>query len=124
MAPDPHGQRDSRSSPLLVGHGTRFQCHALSASSAFITSSIGSTLMTHGLNVQTISVSPMVVATGFQQSIVWRVDLTFLGTPILISPAFVVSMGNAIAALGGAHANSIWEAHEDLVTVSRVAAPP
>ena len=97
---------------------------AASTETAEITSSIRSTLTTHGLNVQSISISPMIVATGFQQSIVWRVDLTYVGTPILISPAFVVSMGNAIAALGGVHANSIWETHEDLVTVSHVAAPP
>jgi hypothetical protein len=97
---------------------------AASTETAEVTSSIGSTLMTHGLNVQTISISPQVVTTGFQQSIVWRVDVTYVGTPILISPAFVVSMGNAISALGGAHANSIWETNEDLVTTSHAAAPP
>ena len=64
------------------------------------------------------------IATGYQQTVEWRVDVTYLGEPILISPAFVVSMGNGIAALGGAHANSIWEANEGLVTLSRSVAPP
>lgn len=95
-----------------------------STETAEITSSIGSTLMTHGLNVQTISATPTSIGTGYQQTIQWRVDVTFVGEPILISPAFVVAMGNAIADLGGPHANSIWENKEELVTVSRVPIPP
>jgi hypothetical protein len=95
----------------------------VSTETAEITSSIGSTLTTHGLNVETISILPTSVATGYQQTVQWRVDVTFVGDPILISPAFVVAMGNGIAALGGAHANSIWEANGGLVTVSRVAVP-
>ena len=87
-----------------------------------ITSSIGSTLMAHGLNVQSISLIYTGISTGYQQSVEWRVDVTYLGDPILISPAFVVSMGNGIAALGGVHANSIWEANQGLVTISRVVA--
>ena len=80
--------------------------------------------MAHGLSVETISVMATSVATGYQQTVQWRVDLTFVGDPILISPAFVVAMGNGIAALGGAHANSIWAANEDLVVVSRTPVPP
>lgn len=95
-----------------------------STETAEITSSIGSTLMTHGLNVQTISATPTSIGTGYQQTIQWRVDVTFVGDPILISPAFVVAMGNTIADLGGPHANSIWENNEGLVTVSRVPIPP
>ncbi len=81
--------------------------------------------MAHGLNVQTLSVTPTSVATGYQQTVQWRIDVTFVGDPILISPAFIVAMGNGIAALGGAHANSVWAANEGLVTTSRVpVAPP
>jgi len=96
----------------------------VSTETAEITSSIGSTLMTHGLNVQTISIMPTSVATGYQQAVQWRIDVTFVGEPILISPSFVVAMGNGIAALGGAHANSIWAANEGLVATSRVPIPP
>jgi hypothetical protein len=97
---------------------------AVSQETAEITSSIGNTLVTHGLNVKYIAAVSTSIATGYQQTIGWRVDVAFLGEPILISPAFVVSMGNGIAALGGAHANSIWEANGGLVTVSRTVAPP
>jgi len=87
-----------------------------------ITSSIRNTLVEHGLNVQTIAIESTDISAEHPHVVQWRVDVTFLGEPILISPAFVVAMGNDISALGGVHANSIWQENEDLVIVSRVPA--
>jgi len=64
------------------------------------------------------------VTTGYQQTIRWRVDVTYLGAPITISPAFIASMQEGIAALGGPHADSLWQSGEGLTTVSRVVALP
>jgi hypothetical protein len=96
---------------------------AASAETAEVTSSIGSTLMTHGLNVQSISMTAVEVATGYQQTIRWRVDVTYLGAPILVSPAFIASMQEGIAALGGPHTDSLWQSGEGLTTVSHAPAP-
>lgn len=87
-----------------------------------ITSSIRNTLVEHGLNVQTIAIESTDISAEHPHVVQWRVDVAFLGEPILISPAFVVAMGNDISALGGVHANSIWQENEDLVIVSRVPA--
>ena len=93
-----------------------------STETAEVASSIRDTLVGHGLNVQTISIVPTSVATEPQSVVQWRVDVVFVGEPILISPAFVVAMGSGVAALGGVHANSLWQASEGLVVVSRVPA--
>ena len=79
--------------------------------------------MAHGLDVQSISMRTVEVTTGYQQTIRWRVDVTYLGAPILMSPAFIASMQEGIAALGGPHADSLWQSSEGLTTVSHVAAP-
>lgn len=94
-----------------------------STETADITSSIGSTLMDHGLNVQSIALTIVEFATGYQQTIRWRVDLTYLGAPIIISPAFIASMQAGIAALGGPHTDSLWQYGDALMTVSRAIAP-
>ena len=96
---------------------------AASTETAELTSSIGSTLTTHGLNMQTIAMSVVEVTTGYQQTIRWRVDVTYLGQPIVVSPAFIASMQEGIVALGGPHADSLWLSGDPLVTVSRVLAP-
>jgi hypothetical protein len=40
-----------------------------------------------------------------------------------VSPAFIASMQEGIAALGGPHTDSLWLAGDALTTVSRVLAP-
>jgi hypothetical protein len=84
-----------------------------------ITSSVGSSLIAHGLDVRTIAMAYAGITTGYQQSITWRVDLTYVGDPIPIDAMFIASMGSDIRALGGAHADSLWQADgNELVTVS------
>ena len=87
---------------------------------AEITSSVGSTLMAHGLDVRTIQMTPT-ITTGYVQSIEWRIDLTYVGEPIAITAPFIASMGSDIAALGGPHVDSLWQAGHDLVTLSHAA---
>ena len=134
MPPAPRPPPFAPNTPLLsVAHFTVSELYfsgshvtaepAASTETAEITSSIGSTLMEHGLNVQSISLMIIEVATGYQQTIRWRVDVTYLGAPIIISPAFIASMQTGIAALGGPHADSLWQYVEGLVTVSRAVAP-
>ena len=73
--------------------------------------------------MQTVSLSVVGVTTGFQQTIEWRVDVVYLGDPIGIDSAFVVSMGQDIATLvNPVHLNSMWVPHEDLTTISHIPA--
>ena len=84
-----------------------------------ITSSVGSSLIAHGLDVRTIAMAYAGITTGYQQSITWRVDLTYVGDPIPIDAMFIASMGSDIHALGGPHADSLWQADgEELVALS------
>ena len=93
---------------------------AAGAETAEITSSVGSTLIAHGLDMRTIQMTPT-ITTGYVQSIEWRIDLTYVGEPIAITAPFIASMGSDIAALGGPHADSLWQAGHDLVTLSHAA---
>ena len=66
----------------------------------------------------------MSATTGMQQTIYWRVDVTYLDNPIAIDSTFVVSMGQDIAALlDSVHQNSMWGLQEGLTTLSHVPAP-
>ena len=58
------------------------------------------------------------ITTGFQQTILWRVDLTYLGNPIAITPMVIASIGSGITNLGGPHVDSLWQAGHGLVYVS------
>lgn len=89
---------------------------------AQVASSIKQTLVEHGLNVQTITIVPTSVATAPYTEVQWRVDVAFVGEPIVISHSFVVAMGIGVAALGGVHGNSLWQLSKGLVVVSRVLA--
>ena len=83
-----------------------------------IRESVRNSLVTHGLDVRSMDMAYAGITTGYQQSITWRVDLTYVGDPIPIDAMFIASMGSDIRAMGGPHTDSLWEAGEGLVTVS------
>jgi len=86
--------------------------------------SVLNTLNTHGLSAQTVSMKVVDVGTGMQQTIHWRVDVTYLGDPIAIDAMFVVSMGQGISGLADpVHRNSMWLPDQGLTTVSHIPAP-
>ena len=90
---------------------------AAATETAQIEARVKSALITDGLNVQTVSMTPT-IDPGFQQTINWRVDLTYLGDPIVIDSMVVAAIGGQIMGLGGVHLNSLWQEHGGLVTVS------
>lgn len=97
---------------------------AFATETAELEASVLATLSAHGLNAQSVSMSVEDVGTGMQQTIQWRVDVTYLGDPIAIDAMFVVSMGQNIASLSDpVHRNSMWLPLEGLTTVSHIPAP-
>lgn len=92
-----------------------------STETAAIKESIRNSLVAHGLQVETMDLAYAGITTGYQQSITWRVDLTYVGDPIPIDAMFIASMGSDIRALGGPHADSLWQAGDGLTTVSHEA---
>ena len=90
-----------------------------------IEASVLSTLNAHGLSAQTVAMRVTDVGTGMQQTIHWRVDVTYLGDPIAIDAMFVVSMGQGIATLSNpVHLNSMWLPDQGLTTLSHVPVNP
>lgn len=97
---------------------------AFATETAELEASVLGTLSAHGLNAQTVAMSIADVGTGMQQTIQWRVEVTYLGDPIAIDAMFVVSMGQHIASLADpVHRNSMWLPFEGLTTVSHIPAP-
>ena len=90
---------------------------------ADIEASILNTLKAHGLDAQTVAMEATNVGTGAQQTIHWRVDVTYIADPIVIDAMFVVSMGQGIADLDDpVHRNSMWLPDQGLTTASHVPA--
>jgi len=83
-----------------------------------IRESVRNSLVTHGLDVRSMNIAYAGITTGYQQSITWRVDVTYTGDPIPIDAMFIASMGSDIRAMGGAHADSLWQADSGLTDVS------
>ena len=92
---------------------------AASTETAQIEASMKSTLVAQGLDVQTLTMTPMSVTPSQEDEIIdWRVDLTYLGDPIVIDAAVVMDIGSNLTGMLGPHLNSIWKEHGGLVTVS------
>jgi hypothetical protein len=63
------------------------------------------------------------IGTAAQQTVLWRVDVTYLGDPITLDSTFAVSVGQAITSLADpVHSNSVWLPEQGLVTVSHIPA--
>jgi len=89
-----------------------------------IEASILSALISHGLDAQTVAMHVLQIDTAAQQTIHWRVDVTYLGDPITLDSTFAVSVGQAVTSLADpAHSNSVWLPEQGLVTVSHIPAP-
>ena len=84
-----------------------------------IEASMKSTLVAQGLDVQTLTMTPMSVTPHHEDEIIdWRVDVTYLGDPIVIDAAVVMNIGINLTGMLGPHLNSVWKEHSGLVTVS------
>ncbi len=88
------------------------------AETTAIRESVRNSLVTHGLDVRNTDMAYAGIMTGYQQSITWRVDVTYAGDPIPIDAMFIASMGSDIRAMGGPHTDSLWQADIGLTTVS------
>lgn len=77
-------------------------------------------LILYGLDARTVSMTALDIKTGVQQTVLWGIDVTYMGAKIEISPSFLFSMGTAISELGGVHLNSLWEPRTELVAVSHI----
>ena len=77
-------------------------------------------LILYGLDARTVSMTALDIKTGVQQTVLWKIDVTYMGAKIEISPSFIFSMGIHISELGGVHSNSLWEPRTELVEVSHI----
>ena len=81
------------------------------------------TLIANGLAATTVSMSVINLVTGMHPEIEWRVDVLYVGDPIVIDAQFIVAMSTNINTMGGVHQNSLWIGNSGLVTKSHVPYP-
>ena len=90
---------------------------------AQLEASVKATLIANGLTALTVSMSIVNVVTGMHPDVEWRVDVLYVGDPIVIDSQFIVAMATNINGMGGVHQNSLWVGHSGLVTKSHVPDP-